>query len=155
MHGPPRHLSILSFGIGLGVLASVVGDHWRHGVRGLAGQSLKNRPECKGLGMEVRCQLVPCQQSRYARLRHHAQHIRGDRMMTARILQDIDIDSPPADGFASFQGGDLWKLSYHGPGLLSRPTLRLRKASLVFPGHQDMQAGLAGRVHKRGDCLRL
>lgn len=51
MRGPPRHLLALSFGIGLGVLASIVGDQWRHRVRWLAGQPFKNRPERKGLGM--------------------------------------------------------------------------------------------------------
>lgn len=51
MRGPPRHLSALFFDIGLGVLASIVGDQRRHRVRWLAGQPFKDRSERKGLGM--------------------------------------------------------------------------------------------------------
>ena len=142
MRGPPRRPSGSPFGIGRGVLAPIVGDQWRHRVRGLPGQSLKNRPECNSLGMEVRCELVPCQRRRDAGLRHRAQDLQGHRLMTAGVLQDIDRDSPPTAGFTSFQGGNLGKLGHHGPGLLSCPTPCVRITYTGFLRRQDMHAGL-------------
>jgi hypothetical protein len=52
MRTPPQHLSALSFGIGLGVLASIGGDQWRHRVRWVAGQPFTHRSERKGLGWQ-------------------------------------------------------------------------------------------------------
>jgi hypothetical protein len=77
MRGQPRRLSGSSFGIGLGVLAPIVGDQRRHRVRGLSGQAVNNRPERKGLGVEGRCELVLSQRRRDAGLRHRAQDIAG------------------------------------------------------------------------------
>jgi hypothetical protein len=108
MRGQLRRLSGSSFGIGRGVISSIVRDQRRDRIRGLAGQPLKNRPERKCLGMEVWRQLVPYQRGRYARLRHRAKHIWGDCMVTAGVLQYIHIDSPPAVGFASLGGSGVW-----------------------------------------------